>query len=363
MKIKNYSKIIISILLLFLMMGCVTGGGGETTTDYHHYDVVTYQDVVYAEEDGHFNIQFTDDYRGYCFEYGEHEATRGDKFYVEQTDYILNSENKDVSNYLKLYFVDYYNETQKDKVVTQHTIWHFTDGFDGWRVNKTLVDNIKATSEYKKLPDDGTAYWNDTHNMSYSFRSLVSPLEDHQNFFAYLIDFVCIDNITDDDVNGGVCNCTNVTINNNYYNNTTNVFNNFTDIVNNVTNNFVNETHNYNNFTDIVNNVTNNYNNFTNNNNSIYINNSTNINNNNTVNNITLTVNNHTSYIIITYYIIPKCYNFVIEHHTQKPIVKYDTIHLENYKTGNPIKAIIIITLLAIIVATISYIIRNQDRW
>lgn len=344
-------------------MGCVTGGGGETTTDYHHYDVVTYQDVVYAEEDGHFNIQFTDDYRGYCFEYGEHEATRGDKFYVEQTDYILNSENKDVSNYLKLYFVDYYNETQKDKVVTQHTIWHFTDGFDGWRVNKTLVDNIKATSEYKKLPDDGTAYWNDTHNMSYSFRSLVSPLEDHQNFFAYLIDFVCIDNITDDDVNGGVCNCTNVTINNNYYNNTTNVFNNFTDIVNNVTNNFVNETHNYNNFTDIVNNVTNNYNNFTNNNNSIYINNSTNINNNNTVNNITLTVNNHTSYIIITYYIIPKCYNFVIEHHTQKPIVKYDTIHLENYKTGNPIKAIIIITLLAIIVATISYIIRNQDRW
>ena len=344
-------------------MGCVTGGGGETTTDYHHYDVVTYQDVVYAEEDGHFNIQFTDDYRGYCFEYGEHEATRGDKFYVEQTDYILNSENKDVSNYLKLYFVDYYNETQKDKVVTQHTIWHFTDGFDGWRVNKTLVDNIKATSEYKKLPDDGTAYWNDTHNMSYSFRSLVSPLEDHQNFFAYLIDFVCIDNITDDDVNGGVCNCTNVTINNNYYNNTTNVFNNFTDIVNNVTNNFVNETHNYNNFTDIVNNVTNNYNNFTNNNNSIYINNSTNINNNNTINNITLTVNNHTSYIIITYYIIPKCYNFVIEHHTQKPIVKYDTIHLENYKTGNPIKAIIIITLLAIIVATISYIIRNQDRW
>ena len=345
-------------------MGCATGGGGETTTDYHHYDVVTYQDVVYAEEDGHFNIQFTDDYRGYCFEYGEHEATRGDKFYVEQTDYILNSENKDVSNYLKLYFVDYYNETQKDKVVTQHTIWHFTDGFDGWRVNKTLVDNIKATSEYKKLPDDGTAYWNDTHNMSYSFRSLVSPLEDHQNFFAYLIDFVCIDNITDDDVNGGVCNCTNVTINNNnYYNNTTNVFNNFTDIVNNVTNNFVNETHNYNNFTDIVNNVTNNYNNFTNNNNSIYINNSTNINNNNTINNITLTINNHTSYIIITYYIIPKCYNFVIEHHTQKPIVKYDTIHLENYKTGNPTKAIIIITLLAIIVATISYIIRNQDQW
>ena len=156
-------KFLIIFLIFFVLINGVYGGGGETNTTYHQYDdISTYQDILYAEEDGHFDIQFSDDYRGYCFEYGEEEATKGDKFYAEQTDYILNSNGDDVSNELKTYFVEYYNETQKDKVVTQHTIWHFTDNFNGWRVNKTLVDEIRNLSEQNKISDDGKREWNST---------------------------------------------------------------------------------------------------------------------------------------------------------------------------------------------------------
>ena len=226
MNLKNYCKIITLALLLFLVMGCVTGGGGETNTSYTQYDVATYQDIIYAEEDGHFDIQFSDDYKGYCLEYGEEEATKGDMFYMEQTNYTLNSDGEDVSNELKTYFVEYYNETQKDKVVTQHTIWHFTDGFDGWRVNKTLVNDIKSLAEKNKINDDGKKQWNSTHEMIYSFRSLVSPIEEHQNFFAYKIIFQLI-NVTEE--------------NNTITDNTTSI-NNTTNILDNITNNNTNLT-------------------------------------------------------------------------------------------------------------------------
>ena len=344
--------------MLICSLGGVYAGGESTSTQYEYYEVTTYQDIAYATESGHFNISFDNGYNGYCFEYGEEEATKGDKFYVEATDYVLNTEGKDVSNLLKIYFVDYYNETQRDKIVTQHTIWHFTDNFDGTRVNKTLVNDIRQTSEYKKLPDDGTIPYNQTHNMFFSFKSLISPFENHQNFFGYKISFNPIneqDNCENSTQENSTININNTT---NNINNTTNNINNTTNNINNTTNNINNTTNNINNTTtNNINNTINIINNTTNTNITNLINNSTtNITNILNINNTTIintnhipnnTTNNQTTYIInIILYKLSHSEPQLFMISTQHQQEFSQPINLADYQTGNHIQLLIITCLI-----------------
>lgn len=180
------------ILLFFCVIGCVSGG--ENTTVHDDAQIILDNDLnetTVALEDGHLNTSFSNNYNGYCVEYTEQEAKKGDVFYVVDTSHIKNNQtNKDASQYLKRYFIEYYNETQKDTITTQHTIWHFTDDFNGWRLNYTIINNIKNSNN--NYDDDGTVRWNSTHNMKYSFRALLSPYEHHQNYFIYDISFILI---------------------------------------------------------------------------------------------------------------------------------------------------------------------------
>ena len=180
------------ILLFFCVIGCVSGG--ENTTTYDDAPIILDNDLnetTVALEDGHLNTSFSNNYNGYCVEYTEQEAKKGDVFYVVNTSHIKNNQtNKDASQYLKRYFIEYHNETQKDNIVTQHMIWHFTDDFNGWRLNYTIINNIKNSNN--NYDDDGITEWNNTHNMKYSFRALLSPYEHHQNYFIYDISFIPI---------------------------------------------------------------------------------------------------------------------------------------------------------------------------
>ena len=290
-------KIFTFLIFLLVLLSISTVAAGDNTTDDTYIPKTTALDgqVVEATESGNFNITFSNDYNGYCLEYGEHDAIAGDKFIVaNSTDYEI---NKSVSNCLKTFFVDFYDEAMKNKIVTQHTIWHFTDGFDGWRLNYTMIQQIKDIAAVKNIPDTGKVKYNATHDMYYSFLTLVSPYEHHQNFFAYKIWFKEIDD----------CCCINNTTNNYFYNitNVTNIYYNYTTIVNNITNNnyttIVNNTTN-NNYTTIINNITNNnyttiVNNITNNNYTTINNNYTTIINNITNNNHIIIIDNSTSII------------------------------------------------------------------
>lgn len=188
----NYRKhtliIITLILSSFLMIGFCYGGDTNTVSDDEPLIIDDYEGITFAEEDGHLNTSFSDGSKGYCIEYLEQEATTGDKFYKVNTTYAKNNETKeDVSRYLKTYFIDHYDETQKDAIVTQHTIWHFTNNFNGWRINYTLVDNIK--DNVKDYGDKGVKRWNETHEMVYEFNVLLPYFEHHQNYFTYKIGF------------------------------------------------------------------------------------------------------------------------------------------------------------------------------
>ena len=107
-------------------------------------------------ESGCFNITFEDGYNGYCINYGKEDAEIGDTFTRENTSHATNKNTgEDVGNCIKVFFVEYYDHAMKNEIVTQHTIWHFTDDFNGWRLDYDLIDDIKATSATMTIPDHG----------------------------------------------------------------------------------------------------------------------------------------------------------------------------------------------------------------
>ena len=146
-------------------------------------------EYVKASETGHVNITFDNGYNGYCINYGDHEAKEGDSFSVENTSHAVNKQTgDDVGNYLKVYFVEHYDKAMKDEIVTQHTIWHFTDDFNGWRLNYTLIDEIKNSSMI--IPDHGAVKKiNDTTEAIFNFNVLKTSATGNQNFFGYKITY------------------------------------------------------------------------------------------------------------------------------------------------------------------------------
>lgn len=221
------------------MIGIVYGG--DNTTINHTYTIEEYNiddfDKVYALEDGHFNTSFSDGFYGYCVEYGETEAVKGDMFLVDGTDSIRNSvTGKECGDYLKVYFIDYYGDAQKDKIVTQHMIWHFTDNFNGWRLNYTLIDLIKDKVDNQGVVynDSGYRILNDNLSvMFWDFHSFLSPYINHQDYFGYRVWFGNISDIPIDN------NTSNDTLNNNSMNDNSTIKDNTTlnnSMINNITN-------------------------------------------------------------------------------------------------------------------------------
>lgn len=165
-------------------MSCVYAGSGNFTDDYIVNGTVplAVDDKVYALEEGHFNTSFSDGSNGYCLEYGEQEARVGDEFVKVDTS------KYNASKYIKTYFLRYYDYSMKDKIRTQHYIWHFTDGFDGWRLNYTIINDIKSNP--LNVPDNGYYKLNSTHSLKYNFNVLLSLYEYHQDYFAFVIRLV-----------------------------------------------------------------------------------------------------------------------------------------------------------------------------
>lgn len=119
--------------VFFISVNNVFAGNNTTESDNTPREFLPDSDKqVSATEDGHFNITFDNGYNGYCLEYSEKDTNVGDKFIVVNTSYAINTNDKsNVGNYLKTFFVDYYDIAMEDKVKTQHIIWHFTDDFNG----------------------------------------------------------------------------------------------------------------------------------------------------------------------------------------------------------------------------------------
>lgn len=99
-----------------------------------------------------------------------------------------------MGNYLKVFFVDFHDVAMKDKIVTQHIIWHFTDDFENWRINPNLIKEIKSSASDKTIPDSGFILKiNNTTEALFEFVMLDSTkTSNHQNFFGYKITYRAI---------------------------------------------------------------------------------------------------------------------------------------------------------------------------
>ncbi|WP_405297444.1 hypothetical protein [Methanobrevibacter sp.] len=177
------------LMIIFAIMTCMNFVSAENETDILRSSES--EEEVLAREDGHVNITFDNGYNGYCINYGEHEAKTGQEYSVQDTTYATNKNSgESVGNYLKVYFVDYYDDAMRNDIVTQHTIWHFTDDFNGWRIDPILIENIKSTASTKTIPDNGAVRQiNNTTEAVFDFQVLSSDKSDHQNFFAYKITY------------------------------------------------------------------------------------------------------------------------------------------------------------------------------
>ena len=176
------------LMILFAITTCMDFASAETETNILKN---SQSEEVLATEEGNLNISFDNGYHGYCINYGDHEAKIGSEYSVENTSYATNKNTgESVGNYLKVYFVDYYDDAMRDEIVTQHTIWHFTDDFYGWRLDPLLLENIKSTAATKTIPDSGAVRQiNNSTEAVFDFLVLNSDKSDHQNFFAYKITY------------------------------------------------------------------------------------------------------------------------------------------------------------------------------
>lgn len=179
-------KFIALLIFLFLIsLSIVSAGNNTTTVDYP----TSYQsdlDTIKALESGDSNISFSDGYKGYCVEWGEHSAEENETFYVDDTSKVINKDtHKDVSNYLKVMFLFFYNKTQQDPIATQHMIWKFTDNKQFSRFDENWYNDIVIIADNINVPDDGTIKLNKTHELVYSFNAFIASVNEYQNYFGY----------------------------------------------------------------------------------------------------------------------------------------------------------------------------------
>ena len=186
-------KMIIFIILLTLLIGAAYAGNNTTEVEYDPHAIEYSDNISYALESGDSNISFSNGYHGYCAEYREKSAEKDDEFYIVDTSYIRNDNTgQDMSNYIKVFFTYYYENTQSnnlthrgepvDQVIyNQHIIWYFTNNFTSPVTDNSteLLNNIINTAQKIRIPDNGVLRINDTTEMRYSFIGLLSFFERH----------------------------------------------------------------------------------------------------------------------------------------------------------------------------------------
>lgn len=200
-------KKILVLLLVFICCLAPVFGGNNTT----HIDNPTMfysdADTVVALESGDSNISFSDGYKGYCSEWGEYSAEVGDVFYLHDFVIINKETGEDTSNYIKTFFVYFYNDTQRNPILTQHMIWKFTDNkeFSQFRANKDLYYAILDKSTMVNVPNTGVLQTGNDTGMFFDFKLLKARFVEFQDYIGFNIQFK---NLTDVPVE----NSTNITV-------------------------------------------------------------------------------------------------------------------------------------------------------
>ena len=171
-------KKLILILLIFLFISTASAGNNTTEID-DPTSVNLPKQPIEALESGDSNISFSNNFTGWCIEWGEHSAEEGE-FFKQENTFLVNN-----SNYIKTMFLFFPNEVNKDIYRTQHMIWKFSDNKEFSRFDKDWYNQIIEMGNKYKIPDKGTIQLNSTHELHFEFVILIAQYEEYQNYFAY----------------------------------------------------------------------------------------------------------------------------------------------------------------------------------
>lgn len=194
----NKQLIAFLIICAIASISTVYAGNNTTTIDTPTAHIEQGKTIT-AIESGDSNISFSDGYKGYCAEWGEHSAERGDKFYIHD----------EVDNNIKVFFTYFYEDAQKNTIATQHMIWKFTDGKEFSRFNKTLYNQIITKSATIQVPNQGTIKIDNNTEMVFNFKMFISEFEEYQNYFGYKIFFRNISSNSSTQINNSMINNSN----------------------------------------------------------------------------------------------------------------------------------------------------------
>ena len=162
----------------------------NTTNQYEEENRIG--EEVRSTASGNYNITFDDGYNGYCINLCDASAESNDLFTVQNTSLAVNHKTgESVGNYIKTYFVEFYDIAVKDKYKTQEIIWAFTDDFAFY--DQDFLNEIKEKSLEKVIPDHGAVKRiNNSTEAIFDFEVLDSHKYRYQNFFGYKITYTTI---------------------------------------------------------------------------------------------------------------------------------------------------------------------------
>lgn len=252
---KNLKKMILTFFIICLLTTSGFGfatGENETVKEENKSESFSSEEIesnikneservgekVKTPSGGSKNISFTDGYNGYCINKGWKGAKENDEFIVSDTSIAENSINHaDVSNYLKILFVDYHDFAVKNADETAKIVWNFTDR-QYWMSTNEIIQGILSIAESGRvIADHGEVKKiNNTTEALFNFEVLDSVKSGHQNFFGYKITYRTIpvteENETDiTNTTTNESNTTNTTVNETDTTNETNITENETRVL------------------------------------------------------------------------------------------------------------------------------------
>jgi len=165
-------KRIIACLLLacLLLFSCAAFAYGETAK---------------AMDSGYLRLPFDNGYNGFCIAHHAPQADMDDVYLVCSTDKAVNNmSGENIANYLKVFATQFSDIFLGDNVYAQQYIWHFSDDFNGWRINPDVVQEIRDLSMQMIIPAHGYVTQVDDVTRIWDFMVL-DEADGDAIFFAY----------------------------------------------------------------------------------------------------------------------------------------------------------------------------------
>ena len=158
--------------------------------------VMAMDNTVTATTSGYNDVTFSNGYNGFCLDKWLDMAYEGNEFIVTNTDDATNNvTGEPISQYLKIYFVDYFADNFekdsngfykiKDAVNTQAVIYGFSDSDSKDWDYKPLTDVVEKYNSGRRIDDHGETIVFGDDKITFDFVVMKSSISEQQDFLGY----------------------------------------------------------------------------------------------------------------------------------------------------------------------------------